>query len=338
LVDRLKQLQRAHLESMLEARWDEAYVERRRRVGQTHADVGIDPAVFLGAYNQYVQLCFRRFAPGLQATHRPELERLLAVLKAVFLDVGLTLEAYFQQSTQTLRRALDMYWNANAELKQFAQLTSHDLKTPLATVANLCDEALDEFGSQMPAEARKLVEAARQRTFRMSDMIDELLTSAVPVEGLDVEEVVATGAVLSEAIDRLKPTFEAKAISLTIADPIPHVWGNRIWLREAFYNVLANAAKFIDKNPKRINIDVESKADDCIISICDNGPGIPREELQRIFVPFRRLPAHRNLPGSGLGLYFTHSLIEHQGGKVWAESEVGQGTCFYFALRRASAA
>ncbi len=69
-----------------------------------------------------------------------------------------------------------MYWKANIELRQFAHLASHDLKTPLATVANFCDEAIDEFGGQMPDEAKALIESARQRTFRMSRMIDELLS------------------------------------------------------------------------------------------------------------------------------------------------------------------
>src|SRR5581483_8181592 len=111
-----------HFESMLEGDWSEAYVEQRKRVGQAHAEIGIEPVMFLGAYNQYVQLCFRHFAKKLDATGHEELERLLAAFKAIFLDIGLTLDAYFQQSTQRLRQALDMYWKANTELKQFAQL------------------------------------------------------------------------------------------------------------------------------------------------------------------------------------------------------------------------
>ncbi len=66
----------------------------------------------------------------------------------------LTLEAYFSHGTRSLRNALDMLWQANTNLRQFAQLTSHDLKTPLATVANLCDEVIDEFREQLPDEKR----------------------------------------------------------------------------------------------------------------------------------------------------------------------------------------
>ena len=169
---------------MLEAPWDEEYVQGRNRVGDTHADVGIEPNVFLGAYNLYAQYCFRHLMTGLGHREQADLDRLLSVLKVIFLDIGLTLDADFARLIESQRQALDMLWKANVELKQFAQLASHDLKTPLATVANLCDEALDEFGTQIPEGARDLVEAARQRTFRMSRMIDELLAfSASPRRG-----------------------------------------------------------------------------------------------------------------------------------------------------------
>ena len=175
LVERLKQAQKAHLETMLEANWDEAYMARRFRVGDVHAQVGINPQVFLGAYNQYLQFCLRELA-GKESISRVEFsEQMLSLQKAVFLDIGLTLEIYFRQATQNLRHALDLIYKANSELRQFAQLTSHDLKTPLATMANLCDEALDEFRDVMPAEASKLIEAGPQS--RLSHERDDRRTA-----------------------------------------------------------------------------------------------------------------------------------------------------------------
>ncbi len=140
---------------MLDAQWDTDYVRRRQRVGDVHAKVGIEPKIFLGAYYQYLQFCFRRMA----AQHDPQLqayaEQMLTLLKVVMLDVGMTLDAYFVEATRNLRHALDIVFRSNTELRQFAQFTSHDLKTPLATVANLCDEVLDEFATEIPAEAQR---------------------------------------------------------------------------------------------------------------------------------------------------------------------------------------
>jgi signal transduction histidine kinase len=335
LVARLKQSQLSHFESMLEADWNEAYVAQRFRVGDVHGQIGISPQVFLGAYNQYLQFCVRTFAAQFEPSFREYAEQMLSLQKAVFLDIGLTLEAYFIQSTQRLRQALALVYQANHELRQFAQLTSHDLKTPLATVANLCDEALDEFRDDMPAEAAKLIESARNRAFRMSTIIDELLSSTISLHTEESQGEVSSEQVIAEAIDQIRPLLEQKQVELTVTDTLPMVRGDRPRIREVFYNLLSNAVKFIDKRQGRIKVGCTMRDDECIFSIEDNGTGIPAEELSRVFVPFHRLPAHRAIPGSGLGLYFAKTIIEQQQGRIWVESEVGSGSCFYVLLKRA---
>jgi signal transduction histidine kinase len=336
LVARLKQSQQSHLQSMLEADWDEGYVDRRHRVGDVHAQVGINPQVFLGAYNQYLQFCLRHLTSQFDEPTRARVEQLLSLQKAVFLDIGLTLEAYFTQATQNLRQALDLVYQANTELRQFAQLTSHDLKTPLATMANLCDEALDEFGSQMPAEAVKLIESARSRAFRMSSTIDELLSSTISLHsGEQQEDEFSSEQAMAEAIEQVRPLVDQKNIELIVAERLPRVMGDGVRIREVFYNLLSNAVKFSDKPRGRITVGCVVRNGECVFSIADNGTGIPAEELARVFVPFRRLPAHRDIPGSGLGLYFAKTIVEQQNGRIWVESQPGKGSCFYVLLKRA---
>jgi signal transduction histidine kinase len=333
LVERLKQAQLEHFVSLLQADWNSDYVERRRRVGQTHAGVGIDPELFLGAYSQYLQQSFHRYLTADGAAMPPEIEGLLSLLKVVFLDLGLTLEAYFTRATQTMQQALDMYWKANIELRQFAHLASHDLKTPLATVANFCDEALDEFGEQMPGEAKQLIESARTRTFRMSTMIDELLSTVTSFDLSNQLQETSSQTAFNEAVDRLRPAIQAKQIELEAPKSMPIVWGDAVRLRESFYNLISNAVKYIERIPGHIKVAVRPHADGFEFVFRDDGPGIPREDLELIFAPFRRSTKHRSRPGSGLGLYFTKTMIEHQEGRVWAESEPGVGSSFHIVLR-----
>ncbi len=306
-------------------------------MGLTHADVGIEPQYFLGAYNQLVQHCaatLREHTVDSSAGRR--IDELASLIKAILLDVGLSLDAYFEQSTRRLQHALDMLWAANDELRRFAQLTTHDLKTPLATVANLCDEAVDEFGAKMPEEAKKLVLAARNATYRMSAQIDELLSVAVGV-GTDIDGPIDSGEALRQAAEAVHHQLEDRNITLIVNDPLPKVVGNAIRLREAFFNLLSNAAKFIQRPDGQIKVSAERRDHEVLFRVRDNGPGIPTDELVRIFVPFRRLASHRNMPGSGLGLYFTKNLIEQQGGKIWAESQPGQGACFCIRMKAAVA-
>ncbi len=335
LVARLKKAQQDHLASMLEAEWNDEYVAQRGRVGDAHAQVGINPQIFLGAYNQYLQFCSRELCLGLEGESLACAKRMLSLQKAVFLDISLTLEAYFHQATQSLRQALDLVYQANAELRQFAQLTSHDLKTPLATMANLCDEALDEFREQMPEEAAELIESASKRAFRMSATIDELLHSTMSLHSDVPRDVVDSGLVMDETVELIRPLLKQKKIQLNVRGELPHVLGDRARMREIFYNLLSNAVKFSDKSDGRIDVDCTLQDGDCVFCIHDNGPGIPADELERVFVPFRRLASHRDIPGSGLGLYFTKTMVEQQGGRVWVESEPGSGSRFYVLLQQA---
>lgn len=333
-VERLKRLQKDHLRSMLEDEVNDDYLERRRRLGDVHAHVGVGPQLLLGGYNQYLQFVLRQLAADPQVSLPEFLEQVSALLKAIFLDAELTLEAYFTQATQNFRQALELVFRANTELRQFAQLTSHDLKTPLSTVANLCDEALDEFGKQMPPDAAKLIEAAKQRTYRMSGMIDELLEMSTSVEDFEANAEVDSREVLEEARERLGPRLAQHETELILDGGLPTVWGNRVRLREAFYNLLSNAVKFIDRGPGRIVVSADVTPDACTFHFADNGPGIPQENLERIFSPFRRLRSGDDQPGSGLGLYFTRNLVEQQGGRVWAESTPGQGSVFHVLLKK----
>jgi signal transduction histidine kinase len=332
LIERLKTTQLAHFRSMLEADWNEDYARRRRHVGEVHAQVGISPEIFLGAYVQYLKHSVTHMPLGNPATKEPLLEQMLSLLKAVFLDIGLTLDAYFEQSLQSLRQAMDLVVKANSELRQFAQLTSHDLKTPLATVANLCDETLDEFSGQIPDEAANLVRAARDRVFRMSATIDQLLATAARATEDHSQEEFDARELIEELLEEFRHEIRQKQIEVRIQGGLPRLAADRVHTREAFHNVLSNAIKFIEKRPGRIVIEAEIRPDESIFMIADNGPGIPREELDRIFMPFRRLYKKNRIPGSGLGLYFARSLVERQGGRVWAESVVGEGSRFFISL------
>lgn len=338
VVERLKSLQTEHFLSLLQAEWGPQYVERRDQVGQTHAGIGIEPHLFLGAYAQYLQQAFRLMLTADEAPVSPQMESLLSLLKAVFLDLDLTLGAYFTHSTESLRRALEMYLRANLELRQFAHLASHDLKTPLATVANLCDEALDEFGNEMPEEAKRLIEKARARTFRLSKMIDELLSVTVRFDPAESLQETSAQAVIAEAVDLLQPVVQQKQISVELPRQSFVVWADPVRLREAILNVLTNAVKFVPVGSGCIQIDVAACQEGYDLTISDNGPGISASDTARIFAPFQRARPDDDRGGSGLGLYFAKCLLEQQGGRIWVESVVGRGSRFHLVIQRPPAA
>ncbi|MDA1016140.1 MAG: protoglobin domain-containing protein [Planctomycetota bacterium] len=335
LVARLKISQRAHFMSMLQAEWHGDYEDRRKQVGRTHAELGVEPTWFLGSYNLFVQQCVDQFVSQLSGGDDGRFDHLRSLMKAIFLDVGLTLDEYFLASTKDLRRALDMYNEANTELRQFAHFTSHDLKTPLGTVANLCEEVIDEFGDQIPPAARELIQSAQSTAYRMSATIDELLATTIEYEDGKRFSQVSLASPIQDAAARVDRELKEKQIELTLPDSFPSVMGNRVQLREVFYNLLTNAVKYIDKQPGQLKVTIATSDSHVTIAVQDNGPGIPQEEQPRIFAPFRRLAIHRDVSGSGLGLYFTNYVVEQHGGRLWLESQLGVGSTFFVSLKRA---
>ena len=169
----------------------------------------------------------------------------------------------------------------------------------------------------------------------MSATIDELLKSTISLHAPSETDEFSIGEAIGEAVEMLRPQIADKGIEVVLGSDYGRAAGDRARIREVFYNLLSNAVKFCDKRPGRITISGEVRDKDCVVCVADNGPGIPREEWPRIFVPFRRLAAHHEVPGSGLGLYFAKGIVEQQGGRIWVESEVGHGSCFYVLLQRA---
>jgi signal transduction histidine kinase len=332
LVAQLKGLQKRYFESLLEAELDATYVVGRRRIGQAHAEIGLQPLWFLGAYNQYIQHCFHYFAslPGQDLGQY--VAGTLSLLKFILLDVGLSLDAYFARSTDQLRTALELFEQSNAELREFAHLASHDLKTPLATVSALCEEFLDEFGATVPAEGRQLIEAARSRALKMKIMIDELLSmSAVAAQPIQ-HAPVSSRSLFDEVLDRIRLEIADRPIRVEVPDEMPVIDTHPGRFREVFYQLMSNAVKFMDKEPGVIRVTAERIGDEHVFCVADNGPGIAPTDQAKIFAPFQRLPHHRYRPGSGLGLYFVRRIVEQRGGRVWVDSEPGKGSRFYISL------
>ncbi|MEO6811028.1 MAG: protoglobin domain-containing protein, partial [Isosphaeraceae bacterium] len=332
MVGRLKQTQRRYFESMLEVQLDAAYVCDRLRIGRAHAEVGLEPQWFLGAYNQYVQFCFRRFALHCEGGLDDYVEGTLSLLKIILLDMGLALDSHFTQATDELRKALRLMTQSNAELKEFARLASHDLKTPLATVAGYCEEFLDEFGNEVSEEGRGLIETARAKTLQLSRTIDELLSlseaSAQPYH----RSRVPARRLFEGALERLRSEIESGRVQVVLPNEMPEVFVHPGRLQEVFFNLISNALKYNDKPNVTVKVSVADGEGMHVFHVIDNGPGIDEADYDKIFAPFRRLPQHKGKPGSGLGLYFVKNIVEERGGRVWVTSRLGEGSCFFVAL------
>ncbi|MCF7875761.1 GHKL domain-containing protein, partial [Candidatus Bipolaricaulota bacterium] len=121
-------------------------------------------------------------------------------------------------------------------------------------------------------------------------------------------------------------------VNLVLPEELPKVYGNKTLLTELFSNLITNAAKYNDKDEPRIEIGWEKKGDKFLISVEDNGQGIKDRYLEKIFKVFEKLNPRDNPEGTGIGLAVCKRIVEEHRGDIWAESELGEGTTFFFTL------
>ncbi|HEX6068322.1 MAG TPA: ATP-binding protein [Longimicrobiaceae bacterium] len=221
---------------------------------------------------------------------------------------------------------------SNAELEQFAYVASHDLQEPLRMVASYTQLLARRYSDKLDDDAREFIAFAVDGVTRMQALINDLLTfSRVGTRG-ETPEPTDTGAIVDRVLVNLGPAIEDAGASVT-RDPLPTVIVDAGQFNQVFQNLIANALKFRKPNePSRVHISARRGAGEWIFSVADNGIGIAPEFADRIFVLFQRLHSRAEYPGTGIGLSICKKVVERHGGRIWLESEPGQGTTFLFTV------
>lgn len=238
---------------------------------------------------------------------------------------------------QALRNTNAELRKANAELEQFAYVSSHDLQEPLRTINVYTQMFLRRFDIGQDPLAKQYAGYIAENVSRMQHLIDDLLdySRAIFTEKHDqyLPQPVDLNAALADALAALHHHIQDFGAVVT-HDPLPVVNADRELLSQVFQHLISNALKFRRPGEKpRIHISSTDQGADSVIQIQDNGIGFEEKYAERIFGLFKRL--HRTeYSGTGLGLAISKRIINRYGGRIWAISELGKGSTFSFALPR----
>lgn len=220
---------------------------------------------------------------------------------------------------------------SNQELEQFAYVASHDLQEPLRMIASFTQLLEKRYKDKLDDDAREFIHYAVDGANRMQRLINDLLDySRVTTRGKPMVDVDLS-AILGMAIANLHTKIQETS-TLIISEDLPFVKGDETQLMRVFQNLIDNAIKFKGKEDPRINITCLVENKKAIISIQDNGIGIDLKYKDRIFIIFQRLHSSTVYPGTGIGLAVCKRILERHGGKIWFESDPGNGTTFKFSL------
>jgi PAS domain S-box-containing protein len=225
---------------------------------------------------------------------------------------------------------------SNAELQEFAYVTSHDLQEPLRTIACFAELLKQRYRGRLDADADQFIDHVVTAATRMSALIRDTLTYARIIDDNPLTLADVDSRLLVDlAIDNLRMAIEESGCVFEIGE-LPILRARKSGLAQVFQNLISNAIKYRSQAPLRIRIDAVADERVWLFSVADNGVGISPAYHKAIFGLFKRLDAHLS-GGTGVGLALCRKIVERQGGRIWVESEPGNGSVFRFTIPRKEA-
>jgi len=241
----------------------------------------------------------------------------------------------------------------NEELKNFAYIVSHDLRAPLMSVKGFSQELesaikdlhglLQKRLPEMDAGDRKKVESLMlvdvpeavhfigSSASRMDRMINSILSLSRMSRRQLKPELLDMGAIVRGILDSLAHQIADRRIDVAVAQ-FPPVMADKSAMEQVLGNLLDNAVKYLDPcRPGRIAVTAENGGQEIVVHVRDNGRGMAQEDIPKAFELFRRVGKH-DVPGEGMGLAYVRALVRSMGGRIWCQSEQGNGTTFSFSL------
>ena len=221
--------------------------------------------------------------------------------------------------------------NSNRDLEQFAYVASHDLQEPLRKITSFADLLTRRYAGQFDETGQRYINYMVDGARRMSQLITHLLAySRLGTHG-KAFAAMDVGAALDIALDNLQLTLEQTEAVVHRSD-LPTVTGDPAQIGQLFQNLVGNALKYRGQATPEITVAAHRLDDAWEITVADNGLGIASQHHERIFRMFQRLHTAKDYPGAGIGLSFCKRIVERHGGRIWVESEAGQGSTFHFTL------
>lgn len=232
-----------------------------------------------------------------------------------------------------IRKLNDKLKEAYDELDTFSFTISHDLKTPIASVKNYAEMILED-NAALDEQNRHFL----SRIIRSADRMDTLIREVLAYSRISRQElgkkIIVMRPVLDEVVNELIAAYRPQDLQLSIGDT-PDIKGDPVMLAQVFNNLIGNAIKYSKKsNPSIVSIKGKVDGGEILYSISDNGIGIDTHDAGQVFELFKRMKNAKEFEGTGVGLAIVKRIMEKHNGRIWYESEAGNGTIFYLVFQK----
>jgi light-regulated signal transduction histidine kinase (bacteriophytochrome) len=221
---------------------------------------------------------------------------------------------------------------AYKDMEDLSATVSHDLRAPLRTICSFSEIVLADYADKLDDTGKELLNRIMEASQTMSQLTVDILKLIYFSQAEILRENVDLSKMVKSITDDLKASQPDRQVEFIIA-PNQNVNADKNLLGIGIRNILENAWKFSSKRTKtRIEFGMTNQNSAKVYFIRDNGVGFDMQYINELFKPFHRLHTNEDFPGYGIGLATVQRVIRRHGGKIWADSELGKGTTFYFTL------
>jgi signal transduction histidine kinase len=235
-------------------------------------------------------------------------------------------------SAQTVRERVQTLEFRTQELESFIYIVTHDMKTPVVNLQGLVSLIEQDHASDLPKPVADYLARLRRNAERLEQLLHDLLEYPRRLRVVGPLEPHPVGPVVQAAADGLLELARARGVEVAIAPDLPTASCDPKRLQQVFHNLLENAIKHSAAAPgARVEVGWARTSEGPRFHVRDNGPGIPKDQVNDVFKLFHRVPGTAS-DGTGIGLAVARQLVEAHGGEIWCESTPGEGACFYFRL------
>jgi len=264
-------------------------------------------------------------------TEEPDNE-FLTVTAHVGTQLGQLMER--KRAEQELAQRAEELARSNADLELFAYVASHDLQEPLRMVASYTQLLARRYKGKLDTDADEFIGFAVDGATRMQTLIQDLLCySRVTTKGQSLQ-LTQTKAACDTALQNLQTSIKESNAVVNVG-PMPSVLADEAQVAQLFQNLIGNALKYRNECRPEIQVTARANGKEWVFSVQDNGIGIEPQYFERIFQMFQRLHTRTQYTGTGIGLAICRKIVERHGGRIWVESQPGEGSTFLFTIPRA---
>jgi K+-sensing histidine kinase KdpD len=273
--------------------------------------------------------------------HTPKDEELnllrsLADTTAVALEniqVYQDLEQRVKDRTMELEVVNNKLAESNSELEAIAYSLSHDLRSPLRHIKMNIGLLTDHLKASTDHDAQMFATKISKKVTAMQNLVTDLLTMfQVGKQNLQ-KSSVQQADIIKEIVEEFREAEPSRAIVLDMPSALPEAFVDKTLIRQVWINLISNAVKYTKlKRVAQIKIGFQQREDSAVFCIGDNGEGFDMSHYDKMFQPFQRLHSASQFEGAGVGLTIVDRIIKRHEGQLWATSEIGKGSIFYFAI------